>query len=292
MQQLAGNEAVSLAVGSHGLGAPLLLGIQRQKQGASNQRAYVVRDESIDAGGSEYVSDLATLKTRLMATKSTREWMLVISIHGSEERVAAQKGPDMQKNAIFYESADLRAIFGTPDFVAWRKAHGPSRLILVACQLSSSFERTIQSLLLKSGKPRAGSLYGLGKGCKPIAATTPYERSRKSKSGETWVKVDSWKKYRQMPESERTAMLAAVRELNSEWGYFGGPPVPVGDVLHWFFDETPKGGWPCVKVEIGGQPTDIPYWNRNSGPKAAEYRRACKPELGQLRRRPSYPPAS
>jgi hypothetical protein len=256
------------------------------------QHAYVVRDKSIDAGGSTYVSDLVALRKRLMSGKSSGDWTLVLSIHGSEDRVAAQKGPNWQKNAIFYESADVRTIFGTPDFVAWRRAHGPTRVVLVSCQLSASFEHVVQSVLLKSGKAPSKISLGLGKGCKPDASTETYRWIRTTGRSDIEVPVRSWTTYRKMSAADKEIMLTSLKQWNSDWGYFGSPPVPEADVLHWYFDESPYGGWPCVRVEVGGQPTEIPYWNRTSGAKAAEFRRLCSQSMGRLRpHRPRVPPA-
>ena len=74
-------------------------------------------------------------------------------------------------------------------------------------------------------------------------------------------------------------------KLNNEFGYFGQPPVPNDQVVRYYFDVTPLGGWPVVEVGVGHdqvQPTGIPFWNRSTGPKRAEFNRLCERGIGKL----------
>ena len=63
---------------------------------------YVVRDPSIGVGG-PLVADLSALKAALLNRKDTGQWSLMLSIHGSGDRLAAQAPPDWTLNAVFYD---------------------------------------------------------------------------------------------------------------------------------------------------------------------------------------------
>jgi hypothetical protein len=49
-------------------------------------QVYVVRDKAIGVGG-ELVPDLAAFKKKVMSTAVGNDWMLVLAIHGSEDRL-------------------------------------------------------------------------------------------------------------------------------------------------------------------------------------------------------------
>ena len=48
-----------------------------------------------------------------MARKDTGQWSLMLSIHGSGDRLAAQAPPDWQLNAEFYDGERIRSRLGT-----------------------------------------------------------------------------------------------------------------------------------------------------------------------------------
>jgi len=83
-------------------------------------------------------------------------------------------------------------------------------------------------------------------------------------------------------------MASVLSTLNSKYGYYGGPPVPASEILDYYFDVDPRGAWANVTVGIdrGGtvSDTDIPFWNRTTGPRSADFRRLCDQGVGQLTR--------
>jgi hypothetical protein len=244
------------------------------------QRLYVVRDKRLQLGG-EFVKDLDDFKHKVMTTKTEADWTLVLSIHGSEERLGAQSPPDWQKDAIFYQAPDIQKLFNNDrDFVKWRDQYGPTYLSLVSCQVSASFEGTLIANLTRAGaggKRQPGR--GLGAGCKPIATTQQFTTAK------TRLEFDK------LRAAEREKIIEKLKDLNNRWGYYGAPPVPDDQVLHYYFDEEPKGEWVLVEVMVGTghdvadlKSTGIPFWNRTTGPKAAEFRKLCSQGVGELKR--------
>lgn len=131
------------------------------------QQLFVVRDSRLKLGGT-LVTDLESLKDRLMATKLSGKWTLVIAMHGSEKLLGAQSPPDWQKNAKFYDASDIERLFNSDKaFVKWRNQYGPSHLSMASCQVDQTFERTLIDNLTRAGSHQ--SAQGLGKGCKPIS---------------------------------------------------------------------------------------------------------------------------
>ena len=128
---------------------------------------YVVRDPSIGVGG-PLVADLSALKAALLNRKDTGQWSLMLSIHGSGDRLAAQAPPDWTLNAVFYEAA-IKQLFSDKAFTEWRDQYGPQRVVLVACQVSQAFNQLVVDTLSRGGKGLSAG--GLGPGCKPIATT-------------------------------------------------------------------------------------------------------------------------
>jgi hypothetical protein len=244
-----------------------------------SQQVYVVRDKGLQLGGT-LVSDLEEFKRKVMATKIEADWTLVLSMHGSEERLGAQAPPDWQKNAIFYEASNIETLFnGDKDFVKWRDRYGPTFLSLVSCQVSASFEGTLISNLTRSGSKRQEKR-GLGEGCKPIATAQTLIAAPKTRA-----------EFDKLPQDKRNAIRTQLSELNKVWGYYGAPPVPDDQVVHFYYDEEPKGEWVQVEVMVGKghtvdelKKTGIPYWNRTTGDKAAEFRRLCDQGVGKLKR--------
>ena len=242
------------------------------------QQVYVVRDEGLRLGGT-LVSDLKDFKRNVMATKIGTDWTLVLSMHGSEELLGAQAPPDWQKNAIFYKAPDIDNLFnGDKDFVKWRDQYGPTFLSLVSCQVSASFEGTLISNLTRGGAGnKRQPQRGLGAGCKPIA---------------TALRLDGPKtraEFNKLPQGSQDTIREQLKKLNDTWGYYGAPPV--ADVVHFYYDEEPKGEWVKVEVMVGKghtvrelKKTGIPYWNRTTGDKAAEFRNACDQGAGTLKK--------
>jgi len=243
----------------------------------TKQQVYVVRDKGLQFGGT-LVSDLEDFKRKIMATKIAADWTLVLSIHGSEDRLGAQAPPDWQKNAIFYRASDIEKLFnGDKGFVAWRDQYGPTFLSLVSCQVSASFEGTLISNLTRAGTSQQKR--GLGAGCKPIATaitvTAPATRSEFDK----------------LPQNTRNSIREQLKALNNKWGYYGAPPVADDLVVHFYYEEEPKGEWVTVEVMVGTghtvgalKKTGIAYWNRTTGDKAAEFRNLCDQGVGKLKR--------
>ena len=245
------------------------------------QQVYVVRDEKLRFGGT-LVSDLKEFKRNVMTTKIGSDWTLVLSIHGSEERLGAQSGPDWQKNAVFYQASDIEKLFnGDKDFVKWRDQYGPTFLSLVSCQVSASFEGTLISNLTRGGAgTKRQPKRGLGEGCKPIATAVTLLDAPKTLAG-----------FKKLPQGKQDAIREKLRKLNAEWGYYGAPPVADDLVAHFYYDEEPKGEWVEVEVMVGTghtvaelKKTGIPYWNRTTGDKAAEFRKQCDQGVGKLKR--------
>jgi hypothetical protein len=253
------------------------------------QRVYAVRDKGLQLGG-ELVKDLDDFKHKVMSTKTEADWTLVLSIHGSEERLGAQAPPDWQKDAIFYQADDIEKLFNKDkDFVKWRDQYGPTYLSLVSCQVSKSFEDTLIANLTRvsAGNKRQPGR-GLGAGCKPIATAQHLTDAPKTR-------LD----FNKLPAAKRESIIERLKDLNKKWGYYGAPPVPDDQVLHYYYDEEPKGEWVQVEVMVGKEhdvtkltKTGIPFWNRTVGPDAAQFRRLCSQGVGELKRKhtPTAPP--
>ena len=93
-----------------------------------------------------------------------------------------------------------------------------------------------------------------------------------------------------------------IEKLNEKWGYFGAPPISPADkrtLLHYYFNEKPKGDWP--KVSISKEvivnkkkdriDLDIPFYKRG---QSTGFLKSCIPEGKQLKETgqgESVPPA-
>lgn len=232
----------------------------------------VVRDRGLDLGGGVLVSDLAAAKAKLMQRKIDKPWTLVLAIHASENRLGAQAPPDWQKNAVFYNEADVKSLFaGDSAFVGWRDQYGPSRVVLYGCQVTAAFEQTITDSLARGGKAPTAS--GLGEGCKPQSTSVTFG-------------VESRRAYDGLADDEKQKMLGEVQAANDTWGYYGGPPVPRDQVIDYLFKGPKAGWWPKVEVIVkqGDQYVSakppIPYWNRLSN---STFLRMCTKAVGNLR---------
>jgi hypothetical protein len=173
------------------------------------QQVYVVRDKGLQLGGT-LVSDLMEFKRKVMATKIGADWTLVLSMHGSEDRLGAQAPPDWQKNAIFYKASDIEKLFdGDKDFVTWRDQFGPTFLSLVSCQVSASFEGTLISNLTRSSPgSKRQEKRGLGEGCKPIATAQTLTAAPKTRA-----------EFDKLPQDKQNAIRKQLNGLNKKWGY-------------------------------------------------------------------------
>ena len=235
------------------------------------QQIFIVRDKGLQLGG-ELVGDLSELKSKLMAKKIKGEWTLVLGIHGSEDRLAAQAYPHWQDNAIYYRAADIEKLFDADKaFVKWKNEFGPVYLSLVACQVSRSFEATLISNLTRPGaQGHTQPARGLGKGCKPIATSKSVYPAPPTRAA-----------YDKLPEAERDQMFAKLKALNEKWGYYGEPPVPESRILDYYYS-VPQGQWVIVEVMQGTghtveelTSTGIPFWNRGRGTDSAAFADAC-----------------
>ncbi len=256
----------------------------------------VVRDRNLDAGGGAYADDLEQAKQIFMRNSNPQPWTLVLSIHGSEERLGAQAPPNWQDNAIFYDSAAIESLFnGDEEYVKWRDQFGPTHIVLNACQINIGFERTIIKNITRpggTGGQTPQSAQGLGTGCKPLTTTQNLTYTH-DQLGFKDTPIKTRAQWNKIPADDRSSLEQDLANLNNEFGYFGQPPVPSSDVVRYYFDVVPLGGWPVVEVGIGHdqvQPTGIPFWNRSTGPKRAEFNRLCERGIGTLRdRTPSTP---
>jgi hypothetical protein len=232
----------------------------------------VVRDPDLDLGGGVLVADLADAKAKLMARKVDKPWTLVLSVHASENRLGAQRGPDWQKNAIFYDDAAVKSLFGGDSaFVKWRDQFGPNRVVLYGCQVTAAFEQTIANNLSRGGQ--APNASGLGEGCKPLSTAVTFG-------------ANSRREYDQLSATEKDKMLGEVQAANSTWGYYGGPPVPNDQVLDYLFKGPKPGSWAQVEVivkdgdnYVSAKPP-IPYWNRLGN---SIFLNKCTKAVGNLR---------
>ncbi len=235
------------------------------------------------------VDDLAAAKQVMMRGRNPGAWTLVISIHGSQDRLGAQAPPDWQRNAVFYGDASIVALFsGDPEFVRWRNRYGPEHLVMNACQVSAGFERTLISNLTRppAAGERAQGAPGLGEGCRPLTTTLQLTYDN--------ALVTTRRQWNGIPAADRANLESDLRNLNSEFGYFGRSPVPAADVFRYYFDVAPQGGWPKVVVGVGAhdseRSTNIPFWNRATGPRSGEFHRLCDRGVGRLRGRTGAAP--
>jgi Domain of unknown function (DUF4157) len=237
----------------------------------------VVRDRAIDLGGGTLVQDLEAAKPTLLGRRVSDGWTLVLSIHSSDrDVVAAQSGPDWQKNAKFYDAAKINSLFnGDAAFVKWRDQFGPTHVVLYGCQVNASFEQVIADNLSRGGKGQKAS--GLGPGCKPLSTAKSFGAKTRSE-------------FARLSADDKAEMTREVQNENRTFGYYGGPPVPDDKVLDYLFDGPGKGEWASVEVEINGSIPNprVPYWNRTSN---HTFLQSCDP-VNPLRKghTPSAPP--
>ena len=256
--------------------------LQRQDAGNRSRRelGYVaVGDPQLNYGGGYLVQHLTEVPAALMRISRPNEWTLVLSIHGAQNLVADVGGQVRTGGPDAYDAARVRSIFSTPEFVRWRNANGPTRLVMNACQLSREFEAVFIDVLTRAGAP-GGSRgtqqgqqqpQGLGTGCRPSTRMEGIEG------------VNTRADYDGLSAAERARWLRHFQEINRRWGYFGRPPVPDGQVLHYLFGEPPVGEWPIVEVTSDRRPTGVPFWDRRHH---GDFWRLCTGGIAELPSRP------
>lgn len=234
---------------------------------------FVVGDPGLNAGGGTFLSSLSQIKARLMTITEQGSWTLVISIHGSEDRIcdlAHPNNPDQE----CYDISRIQNLFGDSQFSSWRQNNGPSRVVLNACQVSIGLERAIINSLTR---PQSGqSAQGLGEGCRPSTEMISVNN------------ISTRAQYNRLSDPDKQSFQAELRTLNSTWGYFGAPPVPDDQILNYYFDVVPRGEWVIVRVSKDRVDTDIPFYNRGNN---SEFNRLCRRGIAPLRDHiPSAPP--
>ena len=154
LQRTAGNRAVNGLVALQRQPTPQAPAPAKPATTTAPLVYVVVRDRNLDAGGGSYADNLEQAKQIFMRNSNPQPWTLVLSIHGSEERLGAQAPPNWQDNAKFYESAQIEALFNKdPEYVKWRTQFGPTHIVLNACQINIGFERTIINNIARPGEP-------------------------------------------------------------------------------------------------------------------------------------------
>lgn len=242
-----------------------------------------VRDREIGIGG-QVVPDLEAVKSTIMRRQQTTGWTLVVAIHGSRDRLAAQQPPDWQKDAVFYDAQKIKAMFGgDPAYVTWRDKFGPQRVVILGCQVGATFEQVIADNMARGGS--AARAQGLGEGCKPITRSIVVSWGPEGKEKPVTTRAE----YARYSEDDRKGILQELSKLNAQWGYLGMPPVGFDDLLRFYFDEEPKGAWPVVEVnkDVNGSltPLGVPYWNRMGN---STFLRSCSMGVGALPPRPGH----
>lgn len=259
---------------------------RRRSRTSFGQLVYVVRDRGIGLRGGNFVTNLSGFKQHVMRFQNGGDWTLVLSIHGSQNRLAAQEPPNWQRNAIFYDADAINSLFASDEqWIGWRDRFGPSRLVLASCQVSIGFERVLINNLTRHAAAQQ-SAYGLGAGCTPIARVPPMANAPRTRRA-----------YRRLEPADQSSFLNQLRQFNRIFGYYGAQPVPDAQILDYFFDEAPRSRWVIVVVGVdqrdgSPRPTRIPFWNRATGPNAARFRQLCRQGIGNLRprRRTAQPP--
>jgi hypothetical protein len=214
----------------------------------------------------------------MMRFHGNDDWTMVLSIHGAEDIVSGQGGHVSRRSGNVYDAARVQQIFSNPQFRRWRDAHGPTYLVMNACQLNSSFEGVFISNLVRAGRAGAAPAQqpqGLGTGCRPSTTLQSITVGGHE--------IRTWAQYRHLSRADRDGMRSDLVALNRQWGYFGRPPVPDDQVLHYYFDEPPRGSWPRVVVAFGHEGTGIPYWNRATN---TQFNQTCNRGIGNLSPRP------
>jgi len=106
-------------------------------------------------------------------------------------------------------------------------------------------------------RPQSGqSAQGLGTGYRPETVPQRLEHNG--------ILITTRRQFNRIPIQDRRRHLLLLQDLKRRWGYFGAPPVPNDQVLHYYFNEPPRGRWPIIRVtyECMRTPRPIPFYNR------------------------------
>lgn len=280
LQRQAGNEAVSSLIASRAAIDQVPVIIQRQRRAGADRRVgyFTVGDPNLNYGNAAvFMPNLEDLPAAMMRFHGNNEWTMVLSIHGAEDVVSGQGGHVSRRSGNVYDAARVQQIFSSPQFQRWRDAHGPTHLVMNACQLNSSFEGAFISSLVRPGRAGAAPAQqpqGLGTGCRPNTTLQSITIGEQE--------VRTWAQYRNLSRANRDGVRSDLVALNRRWGYFGRPPVPEDQVLHYYFDEAPRGSWVQVVVAFEHQGTEIPFWNRATN---TQFNQTCNRGIGNLRPR-------
>jgi hypothetical protein len=243
---------------------------------------FVVGDANLNSGNGIYVKNLEEMKQALMKKRLEGEWRLVISIHGAEDVIATQGGFLKDRSAAgAYEAADLKKLFvDDEDFKKWREAYGPTWTTLNACQVHKPFETVILQSFNKSKATQKAQ--GLGQGCRPQTETKQYYAAGSNKP------LTSRSQLKKLSKSDQKDLTHTLAELNKKFGYFGSPPVAESQLLHYYFDEEPKGGWPVVTVSYNRVDTGISFYDRTQNARFLGDK--CSRHMGPMRGHTSTAP--
>lgn len=265
----------------------------------SRVECFVIGDRSLNMAqgrsvGGRFVRYLEDIRPPLMRPPQPRAdpWILVLRIHGSVDllstsgavvRIYNQTGQvvNLPQGVRVYRAQDIRRIFQDQAFVNWRNMAGPSWVSLNACQVNAQFEATVIQALSRPGSTQPA--YGLGTGCRPDLRIESYVVSD--------TEITTRQQYARLSRAEQNRMAQTLQDLNRTEGYFGAPPVPPQQVLDYYFDEIPRGGWPTVGVTHNRQPIGrVPFYNRGA-PGNTQFLQQCDQGVGRLRPHvPSAPP--
>ncbi|MGA2404449.1 MAG: hypothetical protein ABSG91_22560 [Syntrophobacteraceae bacterium] len=239
---------------------------------------FVVGDTNLNAGDGRFVRHLPDIRAPLRSLRLPGRWTIVISIHGSEEFIADQ-ARSVRGGQGAYDADAVTRIFGEDRaFVRWRDEHGPTWVVLNACQVSADLEGAIIRSLTRRGSGQA--VQGMGTGCRPSTIVITVVENHRA--------IRTRSQYDRLPDELKNDMLTQLSALNREWGYFGAPPVRDDLILDYYFNEEPRGGWAVVRVSHQRRDTSIPFYNRRND---VNFLRLCGSAVGTLPQRvPSVPP--
>lgn len=244
---------------------------------------YVVGDKGLNYGNGTYVESMEKLKSALLKTKPKGAWTLVISMHGAEDLLATTGGFLRDRNGDgAYDAKKIKSIFGDNAFTAWKKKYGPTKVMMNSCQINQSFERVLFDSFLKDPSKQAAT--GLGKDCRPATSVLTLQYVSEGPRGvERVTVISNRRQWAKVPQASKKDLLANLAEINKKYGYFGVIKASSSNqLLHYYFDEEPFGGWPIVRLNVDRKTLDISYISRSSNPDFLT--KHCPGHLGPLLR--------
>lgn len=205
-------------------------------------------------------------------------------MHGSAEMLSTVGGivdaANHPESVKLYQKDDVDTLFvQDQQFVAWKNTFGPTRLTLNACSVDRPFKSALIAALTKQGATQ--SAQGLGLGCQPLTTVQTFVDS-KNRSIETRAQWGA------LSDGGKKQFKEFLTELNKKFGYFGSPPVPETQLLDYYFDQPPKGGWPVMTIRANEHDTGISFYNRAQSVKFLT--ETCKGHLGAGRQHVSTAP--